>query len=449
MATHDRSSHLILNARIVNEGAVSEKDVLIKNGRIEKIGADLQSTPADKVVNAKGKHLLPGMIDDQVHFREPGLTHKGSILTESRAAVAGGITSFMDMPNTVPPTLTRELLAGKFAIAAKSSLANYSFYLGAANDTIEEIRALSPTQACGIKVFMGASTGNLLVDEPASLEAIFQCAPTLVAVHCEDTPTILKNEKRFLDRYGPEVPMEFHPLIRSEAACYQSSTLAVSLAKKHGTRLHVLHLSTARELALFSSQDLADKRITCEVCVHHLFFDDTDYTRKGALIKCNPAIKTRADRDALLRAVREGRIDIIGTDHAPHRMEEKMKPYFECPSGLPLARHALMCLLEHYHAGTFSLPLIAEKTAHAPARLFDIVDRGYIREGYFADLVLVDLGRPFAVDDHPVFYACGWSPFSGGAFSSTVESVWVSGHLAYHQGRMDDSHTGMPLAFDR
>ena len=442
-------SYLILNAHIVNEGSVSENDLYVKDGRIVKIGADLQSTPADKVVDAKGKHLFPGMIDDQVHFREPGLTHKGSILTESQAAVAGGITSFMDMPNTMPPTLTRERLANKFAIAQKTSLANYSFYLGAGNDTIEEIKALSPGEACGIKVFMGASTGNLLVDDPGTLDAIFRSAPTLVAVHCEDTPTILENERRFRDLYGPDVPMGFHPLIRSEAACFKSSELAVSLARRHGTRLHVLHLSTARELDLFSHKPLEDKHITAEVCVHHLFFDEADYAGKGALIKCNPAIKTKADREALLRGVQEGRIDIIGTDHAPHKMDEKMKPYFQAPSGLPLARHALMCLLEHYHARTFSLPLIAEKTAHAPSRLFQIVDRGYIREGYFADLVLVDLNRPFVVDDHPVFYGCGWSPFSERVFSSTVESVWVSGHLAYHEDRIDDSQHGMRLAFDR
>ncbi|MFH0726431.1 MAG: dihydroorotase [Pseudomonadota bacterium] len=439
----------IVNAVIVNEGSLQPGDVFIQNGRIEAIVKNLGARPVDTLIDAKGAALLPGMIDDQVHFREPGLTHKGDIASESRAAVAGGITSYMEMPNTRPPTLDRERLAEKYRLADRRSFANYAFYLGASNDNIEEIKAVDPNTVCGVKVFMGASTGNMLVDDPKALEALFLHAPTLIAAHCEDTPTILENEARYRNEFGDRVPMNAHPQIRSEAACYQSAALAVSLAKATGARLHLLHLSTAREMALLSEAPLEDKRITAEVCVHHLFFTDADYAAKGAFIKCNPAIKTGRDREALLAAVVENKIDVIGTDHAPHTLSEKAAPYFQAPSGLPLVQHALPCLLEHTRSGRFSLPLIAEKTAHAPARLFQIPDRGYIREGYWADLVLVDLHQAFTVDEGPCFYKCGWSPFSGRRFSSTVMATLVSGHLAYHEGRIDPVPAGRRLVFRR
>lgn len=439
----------LLNALIVNEGTIQPGDVQIRNGRIEAIGKDLGGKPADIQIDAGGAALFPGMIDDQVHFREPGLTHKGDIASESRAAVAGGITSYMEMPNTLPPTLDGALLEEKFRLAGNRSFANYSFYLGASNDNIEEIKALDPDTVCGIKVFMGASTGNMLVDAPEALEALFLNAPTLVAAHCEDTPTILENETRFRNKYGDKIPMDAHPKIRSESACYKSASLAVALARATGARLHLLHLSTAKEMALLSEAPLSEKRITAEACIHHLFFTDADYAAKGALIKCNPAIKTVRDREALLRAVVENKIDVIATDHAPHTLSEKSAPYFQAPSGLPLVQHALPCLLEHYHSGRFTLPLIAEKTAHAPARLFQIPDRGYIREGYRADLVLVDLHRPLAVDDASCQYRCGWSPFTGHLFSSTVKATIVSGHLAYHEGTFDPAPAGERLVFQR
>lgn len=437
----------ILNALIVNEGHAKPGDVWIQNGRIEAIGADLGRRPADVQIDAKGAALMPGMIDDQVHFREPGLTHKGDIHSESRAAVAGGITSYMDMPNTQPPTLSRTRLAEKFQIAARSSYANYSFYLGASNDNIEEIKAVDPRAVCGVKVFMGASTGDMLVDQPRALEQLFLHAPTLVAAHCEDTPTILKNEKQFKATYGDAIPMAAHPQIRNRTACFKSSSLAVQLAKAAHARLHLLHLSTAEEMALLSDGPLAEKQITAEACVHHLFFSDADYDAKGSRIKCNPAIKTRQDRDALVQAVLDNKIDVIATDHAPHSLSEKNAPYLKAPSGLPLVQHALPCLLEHYHAGRYSLPLIAEKTAHAPARLFRIPDRGFIREGYWADLVLVNLDQSTPVTDTDARYRCGWTPFSGYTFSSTIIATIVSGHLAFHDGNIDAHPAGRRLVF--
>lgn len=440
---------LIVNAAIVNEGEIRTGDVFIRNGRIENIDADLASKPADVVVDARGRHLLPGLIDDQVHFREPGLTHKGDIFSEARAAVAGGITSFMEMPNTQPPTLTRALLEEKYRIAERTSLANYAFYLGASNDNIEEIKALDPKQACGIKVFMGASTGNMLVDDPRTLESIFAHAPTLVATHCEDTPTIAANEKRYRARFGRQVPMEAHPAIRSTDACLKSSSLAVELAARHGTQLHVLHLTTAAEMALFSPGEMAQKHVTAEVCVHHLFFSADDYPGLGSRIKCNPAIKTPADRRALIQAVKTGKIDVIATDHAPHTLAEKQNPYFDAPSGLPLVQHALLSLLEHYHRGEFPLELIVEKTSHAPATRFEIQDRGFIREGYWADLVLVDIHRDNTVTPQNILYRCGWSPYEGRTFKSSVDTVIVSGHLAYHRGRLYEDTQGKRLMFNR
>ena len=440
---------LIANALTVNEGRSRHRDVIVRNGRIDAIGGNLAGKPADRVIDAAGNALLPGMIDDQVHFRQPGLTRKGDIGTESRAAVSGGITSYMEMPNTSPTTTTIERLEEKYRIAEKTSLANYGFYLGATNDNIETIKKLNPLQACGVKVFMGASTGNMLVDDPVALEQIFTCSPVIVATHCEHSPTIDENTRRFQSIHGEDIPMALHPAIRSEAACYRSTALAVNLAKQCHTRMHVLHLSTAKELELFSSEPLDEKRITAEVCVHHLYFSGTDYGDKGTLIKCNPAIKTEVDRCGLLTALQDGRIDVVGTDHAPHTLEEKQRPYVAAPSGLPLVQHALVCLLEHVHDGVLTLEQAVEKTAHGPARLFNVRERGYLREGYWADLVLVDLDRPTAVDDQPIHYRCGWSPFAGRTFRSSVVATIVSGHLAYYDGKVNPDPAGKRLEFDR
>ena len=440
---------LIANALTVNEGRSSHRDVLVRNGRIDAIGGDLSGKRADRVIDAGGSALLPGMIDDQVHFRQPGLTHKGDIGTESRAAVAGGITSYMEMPNTSPATTTLDRLEKKYRIAGKTSFANYGFYLGATNDNLETIQKLNPLQACGVKVFMGASTGNMLVDDPTALEQIFTCSPVIVATHCEHSPTIDENTRRFQSIHGEDIPMALHPAIRSEAACYQSTALAVNLAKRCHTRLHVLHLSTAKELELFSSKPLDEKRITAEACVHHLYFSGTDFGDKGTLIKCNPAIKTEADRSGLLAALQDGRIDVVGTDHAPHTLEEKQRPYVAAPSGLPLVQHALVCLLEHVHDGVLTLEQAVEKTAHGPARLFNVKERGYLREGYWADLVLVDLNRPMAVDDQPIHYRCGWTPFAGRTFRSSVVATIVSGQLVYYDGKVNPDPAGKRLEFDR
>lgn len=440
---------LIANAMTVNEGRSIHQDVLIRNGRIDLIGGDLSGKGADRVVEANGRALFPGMIDDQVHFREPGLTHKGDIGSESSAAVAGGITSYMEMPNTSPATTAIDLLEEKHRIARETSFANYSFYLGGANDNIEAIKKLDPKQACGVKVFMGASTGNMLVDDPDTLEQIFTHSPTIVATHCEDSPTIDDNTRRFQAIHGENIPMALHPAIRSENACYQSTALAVNLARACNTRLHVLHLSTAKELEFFSSKPLDGKRITAEVCVHHLLFSGTDYADKGTLIKCNPAIKTEVDRQQLLAALQAGKIDVVGTDHAPHTMAEKQQAYLSAPSGLPLVQHAMVSLLEHVHDGALTLEQVVEKTAHGPARLFDIKQRGYLREGYWADLVLVDLDHSTAVDDQPVHYRCGWTPFAGRRFRSTVVATWVSGHPAFIDGKIDPTPSGKRLEFDR
>jgi dihydroorotase len=440
---------LITNALTVNEGRSIHQDVWIKNGRIAAVGKELAGKRADRVIDARGRALLPGMIDDQVHFRQPGLTHKGDIGSESRAAVAGGITSFMEMPNTFPPTTTIQRLEEKYRIAEETALANYSFYLGGANDNIEVIKRLDPMQACGVKVFMGASTGNLLVDDPMALEQIFSHSPIIVATHCEDSPTIDKNTRRYQGIHGEKIPMDLHPAIRSAEACYRSTALAVRLADQCNTRLHVLHLSTAEELALFSSKPLGEKRITAEVCVHHLCFSEADYAKKGSLIKCNPAIKTEKDRRQLLNALKEGRIDVVATDHAPHTFAEKQQPYLKAPSGLPLVQHALVSLLEYVHDGFLTLEQVVDKTAHGPARLFDVKERGYLREGYWADLVLVDMGKTTVVDEEPIYYRCGWTPFAGIAFRSRIAATVVSGHLAYMDGKIDPLPAGVRLEFDR
>lgn len=444
------SSLLIVNANLVNEGRITAADLLIRDGRIEAIGNNLSAAGVE-VLDAAGRHLLPGMIDDQVHFREPGLTHKGDMASESRAAVAGGITSFMDMPNTVPNTLTSAVLKDKKQLAAGRSMGNYAFYLGASNDNLEAIKALNPKDACGVKVFMGASTGNMLVDDPEVLEQIFTHAPTLVAAHCEDTPTIVENEESYRSIYGDNIPFALHPTIRSEEACYKSSSLAMELARRCGTRLHILHISTAREAEMFSDAALADKRITAEACVHFLHFSDEDYAAKGALIKCNPAIKTAEDRAGIIQALMDGRLDVIGTDHAPHTWDEKQNSsYFKAPSGLPLVQHAMQTVLEHYHDGIFSLEFIVEKTSHAVAQMFNIKDRGYIREGYWADLTLVDLDKPFVATHANSLSKCGWTPFDGYEFRSSIAATLVNGQLVWKDGKLlDVMPGGMALEFAR
>jgi len=443
------NSYLIKAATIVNEGQKTVADVLIKDGIIEKIGQNLSANGAQEI-NAEGQYLLPGMIDDQVHFREPGLTHKADIFTESMAAVAGGITSFMEMPNTVPNTLTQALLADKYAIAAETSLANYSFYMGASNDNIEEVLKTDAKNVCGIKVFMGSSTGNMLVDNEKTLENIFSKAPILVATHCEDEATIRNNLAEFKAKYGDDLTIEMHPLIRSAEACYKSSSLAVELAKAYQTRLHILHISTAKEIALFDNTiPLKDKKITAEACVHHLWFNDKDYAKKGNFIKWNPAVKTEEDQNGILAGVLSDNIDVIATDHAPHTLEEKNQPYSQAPSGGPLVQHALPALLEMHLQGKISLEKIVEKTAHNLAVCFDIEKRGFIREGYWADLVLVDLKDSWKVTKLNNFYKCGWSPFDGDTFQASVTHTFVSGNLAYQKGRFTTDQIGKRLTFAR
>jgi len=441
---------LIKNAQLVNEGKVQKADVLIVGERIETIAPVIEAQGDMQVMDVNGKHLLPGMIDDQVHFREPGVTYKADIFTESKAAVAGGITSFMDMPNTNPQTVTIEALEDKFKLAEGRAFANYAFYLGATNDNLEQIKRLEKNQTCGVKVFMGASTGNMLVDDVQTLEGIFEHAPGLVMTHCEDTPMILKNEQAYRDKYGEDVPMSCHPEIRSAEACYKSSSQAIALAKKHGTRLHVLHLTTEIELDQFDKGDLANKQITGEACVHHVFFDESSYADKGSLIKCNPAIKKATDRAEIRKAIQDGRIDVIATDHAPHTLEEKDNTYFKAPAGLPLVQHALQMVLEMAYEDIFDLPLVVEKTAHAPARLFAIPQRGYIREGYYADLVVVDLSATQQVKREEVLYKCGWSPLEGIELHSRIEATFVNGQLLYQNGKfVSDQPAGMRLTFER
>ncbi|MCX2475625.1 dihydroorotase [Pedobacter sp. MC2016-05] len=443
------NAYLIKAATIVNEGQKFVADVLIKDGFIAKIGQNLSADNVQEI-NAEGQYLLPGMIDDQVHFREPGLTHKADIFTESMAAVAGGITSFMEMPNTVPNTLTQDLLADKYAIAAETSLANYSFYMGASNDNIEEVLKTDPKNVCGIKIFMGSSTGNMLVDNEKTLENIFSKAAILVATHCEDEATIRHNLAEFKAKYGDDLTIEMHPLIRSAEACYKSSSLAVELAKAFQTRLHILHISTAKEIALFdNSIPLKDKKITAEACVHHLWFNDKDYATKGNFIKWNPAVKTKEDQNGILQGVLNDNIDVIATDHAPHTLEEKQQPYSQAPSGGPLVQHALPALLEMHLQGKISLEKIVEKTAHNLAICFDIEKRGFIREGYWADLVLVDLKDSWKVTKLNNFYKCGWSPFDGDTFQASVTHTFVSGNLAYQKGRFTTDQIGKRLTFAR
>lgn len=443
------STILIKNAQIVNQGEVLVRDLFIKNGRIERIDGTIEAM-ADRLIDAQGLHLLPGLIDDQVHFREPGLTHKADIYTESRAAVAGGTTSFMEMPNTVPNTLTQRLLQDKYDIAQDHSLANYSFFMGAANDNLDEVLKTNPRDVCGIKVFMGSSTGNMLVDNQEALENLFAQAPMLIATHCEDEATIQANLSKYKEEYGSDIRVDMHPLIRSAEACYLSSSKAVRLAEKHGTRLHVLHISTAQELALFKNDiPLKEKRITAEACIHHLWFSDADYREKGNLIKWNPAVKTHRDREAILQAVKDGQIDVIATDHAPHTLAEKSQPYLQAPSGGPLVQHALQALLDMVHRGQLSLTELVQKTAHNTATLFQIEQRGFIQEGYWADLVLVDLNRPYRVTRENILSKCGWSPFENHEFSSTIVHTIVSGQLAFCEGQILEVGSGHRLLFNR
>lgn len=441
-------TYILRSATIVNEGKQFEADILIKDGIIQKIGGTITADPSAEVIDLQGKFVLPGCIDDQVHFREPGLTHKANIATESRAAVAGGITAFMEMPNTVPNALTQELLEDKYQIASKTSIANYSFFMGASNENIDEVLKTDIRNVCGVKIFMGSSTGNMLVDKEQALEAFFEkCPPILIATHCEDEATIRANIEKYRSIYGEEVPIEMHPVIRSEEACYLSSSLAVRLAKKFDTRLHILHISTAKELELFdNSIPLEQKKITAEACIHHMWFSDEDYATKGNFIKWNPAVKLSSDRDAIFQAVLDDKIDVIATDHAPHTMEEKQQSYFKAPSGGPLVQHALQAMLEKVEQGKISIERVVEKMAHAPAVLFRIEKRGYIREGYYADLVVVDK-KPYTVDKSNLLYKCGWSPFEGTTFSYTIDKTFVNGSLVFSNGKIIEGSNGSRMTF--
>jgi dihydroorotase len=440
---------LIKNAQIVNEGTIITGDVLVKNQRIEKIAPSIDAE-ADIVIDATGKHLLPGIIDDQVHFREPGLTHKSNLYTEPRAAVAGGVTTFMEMPNTKPAALTQKLLQDKYDIAAEKSLANYSFFMGASNENIEEVLKTDPKTVCGLKIFMGSSTGNMLVDDRTTLDNLFSKVPMLIATHCEDEATIRGNEVIYKEKYGEDIPIRCHPEIRNVEGCYKSSSLAIELAKKHNTRLHILHISTKEEIALFRNDiPLEEKRITAEVCVHHLYFNASQYDKFGTQIKCNPAVKGAEHQEALFEALLDDHFDIIATDHAPHTWEEKQNSYFKAPSGVPLIQHTLNMMLEFYHKGKISLEKMVHKMSHAPAICFEVAERGYIREGYFADLVLVDLNEEWEVSKDNLHYKCNWSPFEGHTFKGKIQNTIVSGHLAYSDGVFDESQKGMRITFDR
>lgn len=442
---------LIKNAKIVNEGSIKEGDVFIEDGIITEVASSISAkSPNLNIYDAEGNYLLPGLIDDQVHFREPGLTHKETIETGSKAAVAGGITSFIEMPNTNPQTTTIELLEEKFKMAEGSSYANYSFMLGGTNDNLEEIKKIDPRNTAALKLFLGSSTGNMLVDDEKVLEQIFKESPVLIAAHCEDEATIQKNLTECIERYGDDIPIELHPRIRSEEACYISSSKAVALAKRTGARLHVFHISTAKELKLFENKKpLKDKKITAEVCIHHLWFNEQDYARKGTFIKWNPAVKTKKDQEALLKGLLEDRLDVIATDHAPHTKEEKKNVYTKAPSGGPLVQHALPALLQLYHQEKISLEKIVEKMCHNPAILFQIEKRGFIREGYKADLVIVDLNAPWAVQPNNTVYKCGWSPFEGTTFKSRVTHTFVNGNLVYKNFQFNPFNKAERLTFTR
>ena len=441
-------SILIKNGQVVNRGQIEVKDILIKKGYIERIDNQID-THADIEINAEGKHVLPGIIDDQVHFREPGLTHKGTIFSESRAAVAGGVTSFMEMPNVNPPSVSQTLLAEKYQIGERTSLANYSFYMGGTNDNLEEVLKTNPQNVCGIKVFMGSSTGNMLVDNEKTLDNLFSKCEMLIATHCEDEATVRANTEKY-KASGEMIDARFHPIIRSREACYLSSSMAIALAKKYQTRLHILHISTADEIPLFdNSIPLSKKRITAEVCAHHLYFNENQYLTLGNLIKCNPAIKSEADQNALLQALLDNHFDVVATDHAPHTWEEKSKPYFEAPSGLPLIQHTLPMMLSFYHENKISLEKIVEKMSHAVADCFQIDKRGYLDEGYWADVAIVDVNKKWTVSKENILYKCNWSPLENVQLQGAVETTIVSGHLAYHNHQINENIMGKRLIFNR
>ena len=440
---------IIKNGTLVNEGSIYESDVAIKGDRIEKISSSIDAE-AKKIIDLDGKYILPGLIDDQVHFREPGLTHKGNIQSESRAGLAGGVTSYFEMPNVNPTTTNRKNLQAKFDLAATKSHANYSFYMGASNTNIDEIKQLDNTLACGLKVFMGASTGDMLVDNQDTLEAIFREAPVNIVTHCEDTPTIIENEKAIIAQYGKDIDATFHPRIRDAASCLKSSQLAYDLATKHGSNLHILHLTTADEMKLFTEGEITDKKITAEVCVHHLFFSEADYETRGNFIKCNPSVKSEQDRLALIDAVQKNKIDIIATDHAPHTLEEKQQPYLQAPSGLPLNQHSLLVLLDFYNKGIFTLEQIVQKTSHNIAERFQIKDRGYIREGSFADLAIVDLSANTLVTNENILYHCGWSPFMDYTFPAAVVHTIINGEIVFEDGVLKEQlPIGSRIEFNR
>ena len=440
---------ILKNGTLVNEGSIYESDVAIKGDRIETISSSIDAE-AKKIIDLDGKYILPGLIDDQVHFREPGLTHKGNIQSESRAGLAGGVTSYFEMPNVNPTTTNRKNLQAKFDLAATKSHANYSFYMGASNTNIDEIKQLDNTLACGLKVFMGASTGDMLVDNQDTLEAIFKEAPVNIVTHCEDTPTIIENEKAIVAEYGEDIDAKFHPRIRDAASCLKSSQLAYDLATKHGSNLHILHLTTADEMKLFTEGEITGKKITAEVCVHHLFFSEADYETRGNFIKCNPSVKSEQDRLALIDAVQKNKIDIIATDHAPHTLEEKQQPYLQAPSGLPLNQHSLLVLLDFYDKGIFTLEQIVQKTSHNIAERFQIKDRGYIREGSFADLAIVDLSANTLVTNENILYHCGWSPFMDYTFPAAVVHTIINGEIVFEDGVLKEQlPIGSRIEFNR
>jgi dihydroorotase len=445
-----KKSYLIKNATIVNENNTFTGDVLIENEIIKQISTSITADENVEIINADGKYLIPGFIDDQVHFREPGLTHKANIATESRAAVAGGITTFIEMPNTIPQATTQELLEDKFKIAAKDSYANYSFMFGGTNDNLEELLKTDPKNVAGIKLFLGSSTGNMLVDDEAVLEKIFSSTKMIISVHCEDEATIRKNTAAYVEKYGEDIPLKYHPIIRSEEACYLSSSKAIELAKKTGARLHVFHVSTAKETHLFRNDiPLEEKQITAEVCVHHLCFNDQDYNKKGTHIKWNPAVKTEKDRLGLWKALLDDRIDVLATDHAPHTLAEKSNNYMNAPSGGPLVQHAVIALLEKVKEGVIPIEKLVEKMSHNPAKLFQIEKRGFIKEGFYADLVLIDANKSQTVSKDNILYKCGWSPFEGTTFSSTITHTFINGNLMYNNGVFNDEVKGKRITFNR
>ncbi|MFT7247713.1 MAG: dihydroorotase [Arcticibacterium sp.] len=441
---------LIKSGKLVNEGKTFEADLLLKDGKIEKIGQSISGELADIIIDAAGKYVLPGVIDDQVHFREPGLTSKATIYTEAKAAVAGGTTSFMEMPNTIPNALTQEILQDKYDIAAKSSLANYSFFMGASNDNFEEVMKTNIKDVCGLKIFMGSSTGNMLVDNTATLSKVFASFPSLIATHCEDEGTVRANFEKYKAMYEHhQLPFDIHALVRSEEGCYLSSSMAAGLARKHNTRLHILHISSSQEIPLFdNSIPLIEKRITAEVCIHHLWFDAEDYKQLGNKIKCNPAIKHN-HKDNLFQALLDDRFDIVATDHAPHEIADKGKSYWQAPSGLPLVQHSLQTMLDFHRQGKITLERVVEKMAHAPAVCFEIEERGFLREGYWADIAIVDLAQDYEVNKSNLYAKCGWSPFEGHTFSSTITQTIVSGHLAFDNGSFNEAVKGRRLKFER